>query len=48
MESGDFAIIGKDITDAAKGKMLPGTGCGPEERVVVVPRQVLFGAVPFF
>lgn len=39
MESGDFAVIGKDITDDAREKLLPGSGCGPGERIVRVPRQ---------
>ena len=41
MESGDFAVIGADITDEAEGKMLPGSGCGPGERVVRIPRKLL-------
>jgi len=41
MESGDFAIIGTDITEEARGKLLSGTGCGPGERVVRVPRQTM-------
>jgi hypothetical protein len=41
MESGDFAVIGSDITDLAAGKLPPGCGCGPAERVVRIPRQVL-------
>jgi hypothetical protein len=45
-ETGDFAIIGRDITEAAKGKLLPGTGCGPDEKVVLIPRSVLTQAVP--
>jgi hypothetical protein len=44
MESGDYAIIGKDITDEARGKLLAGSGCGPGERIVRVPRQTLVSA----
>jgi hypothetical protein len=41
MESGDFAVIGTDITDEASAKLLPGSGCGPGERVVRIPRATL-------
>jgi len=44
MESGDFAVIGSDITASAAEKMLPGCGCGPEERVVRIPRATLMSA----
>lgn len=44
LESGDFAIIGIDITTAAKTKLPATAGCGPDERVVLVPRNVLIGA----
>jgi len=41
MESGDFAIIGTDITEEARGRLLVGSGCGPGEKIVRVPRQTL-------
>lgn len=41
LESGDFAIIGIDITDAAKRKLPPTAGCGPDERIVFIPRKTL-------
>jgi hypothetical protein len=44
MIDGDFAVIGPDITSEAIGKLLPGTGCGPDERIVRVPRRVLISA----
>ena len=44
MASGDFAIIGVDITERAKRDMFPTAGCGPDERVVVIPRKTLIGA----
>jgi hypothetical protein len=46
LESGDFAIIGIDITDAAKPKLPPSAGCGPDERIVLVPRKTLVLAKP--
>jgi hypothetical protein len=46
MESGDFAIIGTDITAEAQAKLLAGSGCGPGERIVRVPRKTLVLARP--
>ena len=39
--SGDFAIIGSDITSRAIGTLPFGSGCGPTERIVQVPRRIL-------
>lgn len=44
MESGDFAVIGADITDEATGSLPTGSGCGPGERVVRIPRTLLVRA----
>ena len=44
LESGDFAIIGADITVEATSKFPPGVNCGPDERVVRIPRRILVGA----
>ena len=44
LESGDFAIIGIDITDAARPKLPATAGCGPDERIVFIPRNLLVGA----
>ena len=44
LEGGDFAVIGVDITEAAQANMLPTAGCGPDERVVLIPRKLLVGA----
>ena len=46
LESGDFAIIGTDITESAAGKLPAGCGCGPAERVVRIPRETLVKARP--
>ena len=43
LETGDFAIIGADITSAA-AQLPPGSGCGPGERMVRVPRVLLVRA----
>jgi hypothetical protein len=44
LESGGFAVIGIDITDTAKAKLPPTAGCGPDERIVFIPRNLLVGA----
>ena len=46
MDSGDFAVIGVDITEEARAHMLATAGCGPEERVVRIPRKTLVLAKP--
>ena len=44
LANGDFAVIGIDITDAAIKKLPPTAGCGRDERIVRLPRNVLVGA----
>ena len=44
LENGDFAVIGIDMTDAAKDKLPPTAGCGQDERIVRLPRNVLVNA----
>jgi hypothetical protein len=41
LESGDFAVIGIDITDKALPHLPPTAGCGPDERIVLLPRKTL-------
>ena len=43
LESGDFAVIGLDISDLAAG-LPPSASCGPDERMVRVPRRILVAA----
>ncbi len=40
LANGDFAVIGADIT-AFAGELPPSAGCGPDERMVRVPRRTL-------
>lgn len=40
LEDGDFAVIGLDITSAAN-LLPPSAGCGPDERMVKIPRKTL-------
>ena len=44
LADGDFAVIGVDITDAATPKLPPTAGCGPDERIVRLPRNLLVNA----
>ena len=46
LANGDFAVIGIDITAAAKAKLPPTAGCGPDERIVRIPRKTLVLAKP--
>lgn len=41
LESGDFAIIGSDITGHGTGKLPADASCGPDERIVRIPRRTL-------
>ena len=40
LDNGDFAVIGADITNAAVN-LPPSAGCGPDERMVRIPRKTL-------
>jgi hypothetical protein len=46
LDSGDFAIIGVDSTDALVKHLPPSAGCGPDERIVLIPRKTLVLARP--
>lgn len=46
LESGDFAVIGSDITGPAAGRLPPDASCGPDERIVRIPRKTLVLARP--
>ena len=43
LANGDFAIIGADIT-AAADQLPAGSGCGPNEKMVRIPRALLVRA----
>jgi hypothetical protein len=44
LENGDFAIIGRDVTSAILAKLPAGANCGPDERIIVIPRKTLLQA----
>lgn len=41
LETGDFAIIGNDITATASKHLPTSATCGTDERIVVIPRKTL-------
>jgi len=41
LESGDFAIIGRDITTDSVPHLPATAGCGPDERIIEIPRSTL-------
>lgn len=41
---GDFAVIGIDVTNEASPKLPHDASCGPDERIVRVPRKTLVSA----
>ena len=41
LTSGDFAIIGVDITETSAKHLPPSAGCGPDERIILIPRKML-------
>jgi hypothetical protein len=46
LDGGDFAVIGSDITADAAGKLPPSVSCGPDERIIRIPRRTLVLAKP--
>lgn len=44
LRDGDFAIIGVDMTEEALQKLPATAGCGPDEKIVRVPRRILLAA----
>jgi hypothetical protein len=41
LESGDFALIGRNITEEASRYLPPDASCGPDERIIELPRRTL-------
>lgn len=41
---GDFAVIGIESTSQLVPHLPPTAGCGPDERIVRVPRRILVAA----
>ena len=45
LDDGDFAIIGSDISEFS-GQLPAGASCGPDERMIRIPRKTLVLARP--
>lgn len=41
LDGGDFAVIGSDITAEAAAILPPTVSCGPDERIIRIPRRTL-------
>jgi hypothetical protein len=41
---GDYAVIGIDVTDSVQSPLPDTASCGPDERIVLVPRNILEAA----
>jgi hypothetical protein len=46
LENGDFAIVGRDLTSVVARELPPGATCGPDERIIIIPRKTLVLAKP--
>lgn len=44
LTNGDIAVIGRDITKDAVCQLPAGVTCGPDERIVVIPRKTIAAA----
>jgi hypothetical protein len=45
LDTGEFAVIGTDITELA-GQLPVSASCGPDERIIKIPRKTLVLAKP--
>ncbi|KIH96806.1 hypothetical protein LP52_23050 [Streptomonospora alba] len=46
LDNGDIAVIGRDATDAYRGRLPDGVSISADERLVVIPRVMLTAAKP--
>jgi hypothetical protein len=44
LEDGNIAVIGIRITDQIRGRLPSSAGCGPDEEVVLLPRNLILAA----
>lgn len=47
LENGDFAVVGRDVTSKLAGELPPDATCGPDERIIAIPRKALVLAKPY-
>lgn len=41
LSCGSFLVIGTDVTEAARTELPASASCGPDERIVKIPRKTL-------
>ncbi|WP_433179914.1 hypothetical protein [Actinoallomurus sp. CA-150999] len=46
LDNGDIAIVGRDVTTAFADRLPPDVRIGADERLVVIPRNMLSAAKP--
>jgi hypothetical protein len=46
LSSGEYAVVGRDITDELIARLPIDAGCADDERIVLVPYEVLLRAAP--
>jgi hypothetical protein len=46
MENGDIAVVGRDVTGTYAGRLPAGLTVRKDERLVMIPRQLLITAKP--
>jgi hypothetical protein len=46
LDNGDVAVIGRDLTSAYNGRLPSDVSLGPDERLVVIPGNMLSAAKP--
>lgn len=44
LADGDIAVIGIDITEECRGHLPATAGCGPDERIVRLPRNIILAS----
>ncbi|MFD0851206.1 hypothetical protein ACFQ07_03200 [Actinomadura adrarensis] len=46
LTNGDVAAIGRDLTELHRDRLPPGVSVGPDERIVILPRNMVVAAKP--
>ncbi|RFU41944.1 hypothetical protein DZF91_09185 [Actinomadura logoneensis] len=46
LDNGDVAVIGRDLTEQYSGRLPEGVSVGYNERLVVIPRNMVIAAKP--
>lgn len=46
LDNGDVAVIGRDLTDSLRKSLPAGVSIGADERLVVIPRNMMVAAKP--